>query len=118
MKSLRTAVLAVLVLAGCAKNPPQALGTLEYDRVALPAPAAERIVAIDVREGQQVAAGAKLLTLERTRTQAQTRAAQAEAQRQRDVLAELEAGTRSEEIAQARANLAAVQAQEIGRAHV
>jgi HlyD family secretion protein len=111
MKSLHTAVLAVLVLAGCAKNPPQALGTLEYDRVALPAPAAERIVAIDVREGQQVAAGAKLLTLERTRTQAQTRAAQAEAQRQRDVLAELEAGTRSEEIAQARANLAAVQAQ-------
>jgi HlyD family secretion protein len=111
MKSLHTAVLAVLVLAGCAKNPPQALGTLEYDRVALPAPAAERIIAIDVREGQQVVAGAKLLTLERTRTQAQTRAAQAEAQRQRDVLAELEAGTRSEEIAQARANLAAVQAQ-------
>ena len=111
MKFLRTTVVAVLVLAGCAESPPQALGTLEYDRVALPAPAAERIVAIDVREGQQVAAGAKLLTLERTRTQAQTRAAEAEAQRQRDALAELEAGTRSEEIAQARANLAAVQAQ-------
>lgn len=101
----------VLALAGCAQDPPQALGTLEYDRVALPAPAAERIVAIDVREGQQVAAGAKLLTLERTRTAAQTRAAQAEAQRQRDALAELEAGTRSESIAQARANLAAAQAQ-------
>jgi HlyD family secretion protein len=111
MKFLRTTVVAVLVLAGCAESPPQALGTLEYDRVALPAPAAERIVAIEVREGQQVAAGAKLLTLERTRTQAQTRAAEAEAQRQRDALAELEAGTRSEEIAQARANLAAVQAQ-------
>jgi HlyD family secretion protein len=111
MKFPRIAVVAVLVMAGCAETPPQALGTLEYDRVALPAPAAERIVAIDVREGQEVATGAKLLTLERTRTQAQTRAAEAEAQRQRDALAELEAGTRSEEIAQARANLAAVQAQ-------
>ena len=106
--------------AGCAlccssglreRPPPQALGTLEYDRVTLPAPVAERIVAIDVREGQQVAAGAKLLTLERTRTEAQTQAAQAEAQRQREALAELQAGPRSEDIAQARANLAAAQAQ-------
>jgi HlyD family secretion protein len=112
MNTLRTIVAALVVtLAGCAKDPPQALGTLEYDRIALPAPAAERIVAIDVREGQQVAAGTKLLTLERTRTQAQTRAAEAEAQRQRDALAELEAGTRSEQIAQARANLAAAQAE-------
>ena len=101
----------VLLLAACAKSPPQALGTLEYDRVTLPAPVAERIVAIDVREGQKVAAGAKLLTLERTRTEAQTQASQAEAQRQREVLAELQAGPRSEDIAQARANLNAAQAQ-------
>ena len=103
--------LIVLMLASCQNAAPQALGTLEYDRVTLPAPAAERIVAIDVREGQQVAAGAQLLTLERTRTQAQTRAAEAEAQQQREALAELEAGPRSEQIAQARANLAAAQAQ-------
>jgi HlyD family secretion protein len=100
-----------LLLTACTEPPPQALGTLEYDRVTLPAPAAERIVAIDVREGQQVAAGAKLLTLERTRTEAQTLASQAEAQRQREALAELRAGPRSEEIAQARANLNAAQAQ-------
>ena len=100
-----------LLLAACAKPPPQALGTLEYDRVTLPAPVAERIVAIDVREGQKVAAGAKLLTLERTRTEAQTQASQAEAQRQREALAELQAGPRSEDIAQARANLNAAQAQ-------
>jgi HlyD family secretion protein len=31
-----------------ADDTPQALGTLEYDRITLPAPAAERIVAIDV----------------------------------------------------------------------
>ena len=73
-----------MLLSACAKPSPQALGTLEYDRVTLPAPVAERIVAIDVREGQQVAAGTKLLTLERTRTEAQTQASQAEAQRQRE----------------------------------
>jgi HlyD family secretion protein len=101
----------VLLLAACARPPQQALGTLEYDRVTLPAPVAERIIAIDVREGQEVAAGAKLLTLERTRTQAQTQASQAEAQRQREALAELQAGPRSEDIAQARANLTAAQAQ-------
>ena len=99
------------VLVACAEPPPQALGTLEYDRVTLPAPVAERIVAIDVREGQEVAAGAKLLTLERTRTEAQTQASQAEAQRQREALAELQAGPRSEDIAQARAKLAAAGAE-------
>jgi HlyD family secretion protein len=99
-----------LLLAACAKDAPQALGTLEYDRVALPAPVAEKIVAIDVREGQLVAAGARLLTLERTRTEAQTEAARAEAQRQREALGELEAGPRQERIVQARAALSAAQA--------
>lgn len=109
---MRTGISILLVaLAGCSPGAPQALGTLEYDRITLPAPAAERIVAIDVREGEQVAAGARLLTLERTRTAAQTRATRAEAQRQREALSELEAGARSEDIAQARANLSAAQAQ-------
>ena len=103
-------LFAALLLAACAKDTPQALGTLEYDRVALPAPVAERIVGIDVREGQQVDAGARLLTLERTRTEAQTEAAQAEAQRQREALSELEAGARSERIVQARASVSAAQA--------
>jgi HlyD family secretion protein len=103
-------LFAALLLAACAKETPQALGTLEYDRVALPAPVAEKIVSIYVREGQQVDAGARLLTLERTRTEAQAEAARAEAQRQREALGELEAGARSEQIAQARARLAAAQA--------
>jgi HlyD family secretion protein len=104
-------LLSALILAGCSDDRPQALGTLEYDRIALPAPTAERIVAIDVREGERVAAGQSLLRLEATRTRATTDAAQAEAQRQREILAELEAGPRSERIAQARAQLAATQAQ-------
>ncbi|HVR81476.1 MAG TPA: HlyD family efflux transporter periplasmic adaptor subunit [Luteimonas sp.] len=105
------ALLLALVLAGCRDEPPQALGTLEYDRITLPAPAAERIVAIDVREGERVRAGQRLLRLEIARTQSTTQAAQAEAERQRAALAELEAGPRSEEIARAKAQLAATQAQ-------
>jgi HlyD family secretion protein len=99
-----------LLLASCGEAPPQALGTLEYDRITLPAPVAERIVTIDVREGEQVAAGTRLLTLDRTRTEAETESARAEAQRQREALAELVAGARSEQIRQARANLAAAEA--------
>ncbi|WP_149196046.1 HlyD family secretion protein [Luteimonas suaedae] len=101
----------LLTLAACSEQPRQALGTLEYDRISLPAPAAERIVAIEVREGQQVEAGAALLTLERTRGDAQLQASLAEVERQRDTLAELRAGARREDIDQARANLAAAQAQ-------
>lgn len=110
---MRHAVALILLaagLCGCRDDPPQALGTLEYDRITLPAPAAERIVAINVREGERVAAGHVLLQLEAHRTQSSVAAAQAEAQRQRDVLSELEAGPRSEAIAQARAQLAAAEA--------
>ena len=109
----RSVVLAtaMLVLAACRADAPQALGTLEWDRVTLPAPVAEKIVRVDVREGQQVAAGAPLLQLELTRTQSQLSAAQAQATQSREALAELRAGPRSEAIAQARASLAAAQAQ-------
>ena len=109
---LPAAILAsIACLCACTKEPPQALGTIEYDRITLPAPAAERIVAIDVREGERVTVGQSLLKLELTRTQSELAAAEAQARRQREALAELRAGPRSEDIAQARANLAAAQAQ-------
>jgi HlyD family secretion protein len=103
-------LLLLLALAGCNDERQQALGTLEWDRIALPAPAAEKIVRIDVREGQRVAAGTRLVQLELTRTQSQLAATQAQARQAGDVLAELQAGPRREDIAQARANLAATQA--------
>lgn len=78
-----------LLLCACSKAPPQALGTLEFDRVTLPAPAAERIVAIDVREGEQVAQGQSLLKLDPTHTQSELAAAEAQEQRARDALSEL-----------------------------
>lgn len=111
MTKTALSALLVLSLAGCAEQAPQALGTLEWDRISLPAPVAEKIVAIDVREGEQVAAGARLLQLEAVRTRSQLDAAQAQARQAGEALAELEAGPRPEQIAQARANLAAAQAQ-------
>lgn len=112
MPSIRMPLLFVFAaLAGCADDAPQVLGTLEYDRISLPAPSAERIVSVDVREGDRVKTGATLLTLERTRIAAQTDVALAQAQQQRESLAELEAGTRDEQVAQARAQLAGAQAQ-------
>ncbi len=112
ISSIRISMLFVFAaLAGCADDAPQVLGTLEYDRITLPAPSAERIVSVDVREGDRVKAGATLLTLERTRIAAQTDVALAQAQQQRESLAELEAGTRDEQVAQARAQLVGVQAQ-------
>jgi HlyD family secretion protein len=103
--------LVVLLLAGCSKATPQALGTLEFDRITLPAPAAERIVAIDVREGEQVKAGQRMLQLDPAHTRAQLAAAEAQLQQQREVLAELDAGPRQEDIAKARATLAAAEAE-------
>ncbi|WP_108470999.1 HlyD family secretion protein [Rhodanobacter thiooxydans] len=106
--------LAALVLAapaGCSKQVPQALGTLEFDRITLPAPAAERIVTVDVREGEQVKVGQPLLQLDPAHTRAQLAAVEAQLQQQRELLAELETGPRREDIAKARANLAAAQAQ-------
>ena len=111
VRQLVAATLLAFALAACADEAPQALGTLEYDRITLPATAAERIVAIEVREGERVIAGQRLLRLEARRTRATTEAAQAQVAAQRATLDELQAGPRVEAIAQARAQLAAAEAQ-------
>ncbi|MEO8309196.1 MAG: HlyD family efflux transporter periplasmic adaptor subunit [Pseudomonadota bacterium] len=103
--------LLLLSLAGCAREQPRALGTLEWDRITLPSPAAERITAINVREGQRVKSGETLVQLEITHTQSQLAALQASARQGKAALSELKAGPRKEDIAQARASLAAAQAQ-------
>lgn len=103
--------LVLLAVAGCRGDAPDALGTLERDRITLPAPAAERIVAIDVREGETVAAGQRVMQLEPVRSGARLEALQAQARQAGEALAELEAGPRSEEIESARARLEAAKAQ-------
>ncbi len=111
-RSGRVALLLVAVLAsGCGSRGQPALGTLEWDRITVPAPASETIVAVQVREGQQVEAGAALLQLEPLRTAAQLEALQAQSRQAGDALQELEHGPRAEEIGQARATLAAARSQ-------
>jgi len=105
-----TLCIAVALLSACRDDAPQALGTLEYDRITLPAPAAERIVSIEVREGQRVKAGQSLLRLELDRTRSAAEASRMQAAAQRATLEELEAGPRAETIRSARAELAAAQA--------
>lgn len=100
-----------LLLAACAEDAPQALGTIEYDRIAVPAPASETILAMQVREGQQVAAGELLMKLDTTRADSQLAAVQAQTRRSRSALEELQAGPRAEAIARARADVARAQAQ-------
>lgn len=105
------ALVVVCAVSACTREPAQALGSLEYDRITVPAPAAERILSVEVREGQQVVAGTVLMTLDRSRGEAQLQAAEADTTRQREALAEMQAGPRREAIAQARAQLAQAQAQ-------
>ncbi|MFV8781459.1 HlyD family secretion protein [Microbulbifer sp. SA54] len=107
--------MLLLVISGCGEQPPAALGTLEWDRIALPAPVAEKIIEIRVAEGQRVAAGAVLLVLDPRQTQAQLQAAEAEVARQQAVLSELQAGPRTEEVKRAKANLDAAEAEAVDR---
>lgn len=103
------AASAALSLSGCARQAPQPLGTLEWDRISLPAPVTERIAEIPVHEGQRVVAGDVLLVLESERTRARLDAVRADALRQQRALDELKVGPRREDIDRARAQLAGAQ---------
>ena len=107
----RRAWLALLV--GCNAcvdhQEPQAVGTLERDRLELVAEAHEPVIERPVPEGAYVEAGTLLLRLDPTRLRAQV--AQAESVRARSAarLAELVRGPRPERIAEARARLKGAQ---------
>ncbi len=98
-------MLSVALLTGCEESPGQVLGTLERDRISLPAPVFERIAEIPVREGMRVDAGATLLRLESARTAAHLVAAQAEVARLTSALDEARNGPRRESIEEARAQV-------------
>lgn len=113
MKAAGALILfAALLLCACQPRPDRALGTLEWDRIVLPAPAAEKIVAMEVREGERVSAGQLLLQLDDSRTRAQLAAARAAVRRNEALLEELREGPRVEEIERARASLADARASE------
>jgi HlyD family secretion protein len=93
-------------LAACSHTPPPLLGTLEWDRIAVPAEASEPITRILVNEGDHVEAGQLILALDTQRTQAQVDAAQSDVQRLTAALDELRHGARVETIDASRAALA------------
>ena len=109
--SILISLCALGTLAGCARDhgPQPLLGTLEWDRIAVPAEVSEPITQILVNEGDLVAADQPLLTLDPRRIQAQLDAAQADAQRLSAALDELRHGARSETIDASRAALARTQ---------
>lgn len=102
---------AMLTLSACTEQAPQALGTIEFDRIAVPAPASEIIVAVEAREGQQVKAGELLLKLDSTRVDTQLDLARAQTRGSRSAMDELRSGPRKEAIARVAANVARAQAQ-------
>jgi HlyD family secretion protein len=112
LKSIFAAATAVATLTGCNRSsaPPPLLGTLEWDRIAVPAEASEPITQILVKEGDLVEAHQLLLTLDPRRTQAQLDAARADEQRQAAALDELRHGARIETIDASRAALSRAQA--------
>jgi HlyD family secretion protein len=104
---LAWALLAAGLLAACQRNGPvDVVGTLEWDRIELTADAAEFIVAIEVREGETVAAGQTVLQLDARRMQARLDESRALLAQYAARLAELQRGPRAERITQARATLA------------
>jgi HlyD family secretion protein len=86
-----------------------ASGTVEATEADLGFQLAGRVERIAVREGDRVEQGQELAWLDRAELQARRRAAQAQAEAAQAMLAELERGFRSEEVAQGRAAVRAAQ---------
>lgn len=98
--------IAVLALAGCAPSEKDvALGTLERDRIVLPATAAEIVVARPKAEGSQVEAGDLLVQLDTSQQQLVVQGLKAELAQRTAMLTQLRNGPRPEEISAAEARM-------------
>ena len=64
MRRLLLSAMLLAALTGCADADKPLLGTLEWDRVSLPAEASEVLLRITVAEGERVEAGQLLLELD------------------------------------------------------
>jgi HlyD family secretion protein len=100
--------LASLAAAGCARDEGawEVHGTLERDRLELVAESNERIVEIQVREGERVGEGAILVRQEAGTMQPRLDQARASVDEAKRRLADLQSGPRQREIDEARAALA------------
>lgn len=106
MRRLLLSALLLAALTGCTDADKPLLGTLEWDRVSLPAEASEVLLRIAVAEGERVEAGQLLLELDPRRQDARIAQARAEVEQAAAHLAELSNGARSETIEAASADLA------------
>ncbi|MGH8352343.1 MAG: HlyD family secretion protein [Pseudomonas sp.] len=103
--------LWLALCASCDQEAPAILpGTLEWDRLALPAEASEPVLRWAVAEGDRVAAGALLLELDPRRQDARVAQAQGEVDQAAARLSELSHGARLESIEAAQAVLARTRA--------
>lgn len=106
MNRLLPFLLAFTLLGGCedpAREP--LLGTLEWDRIGLPAEASETILGWRVAEGDQVEAGQLLLELDPRRLDARLEEAKGDVGQAQARLDELTSGARSETVDASRATL-------------
>ncbi|MFG6178773.1 HlyD family secretion protein [Halomonas sp. THAF12] len=104
-------LLMLPLLGGCGDTPAGLPGSLEWDRLALPAEASEPVRRWAVDEGQRVAADQVLLELDGRRLEAQLAAAESELAEAEAGLAELRHGPRAETLAAASAELARARAE-------
>jgi HlyD family secretion protein len=108
-KKLRLAAVplaAILALCGCSRSGPKPWqGYLEGDFVYVASPLAGRLDKLSVTKGSRVAEGAPLFELERAAESDALRQAGQQLQAARDQLADLEKGSRPEEIAALEARL-------------
>ncbi|NEX17600.1 MAG: hypothetical protein C1943_13475 [Halochromatium sp.] len=108
---LSLAIIAPALIAGCLDTEqPLALGTLERDRVALTATAAEIILELPVAEGSPVTKGTLLAQLDDRQQRAEVERAKAQVAQAVAHLQQLRNGPRDQDIAAARAQVAGAEA--------
>ncbi|SDG93273.1 HlyD family secretion protein [Pseudomonas benzenivorans] len=114
MARLLPCLIALTLLAGCERQADEALlGTLEWDRIGLPAEASESVLRWHVAEGERVEAGQLLLELDPRRQDARIAQARGEVDLAEARLSELSNGARRETIEAAQATLARNRAEQL-----
>ena len=97
------ALLVAVVISACSRGPEPLPGTLEWDRIALPAEVSEPVLSLAVSEGDSVQAGQTLAVLSPERMDASVARLQAELAQARAQLDEALNGARPETLDAARA---------------
>jgi HlyD family secretion protein len=108
-RQLLAAIAGLALACGGSDEAFRVVGTLERDRIELVAEEREPVVERAVREGDRVEVGQLLIRLDGTRLDTHVARARSARDRAAARLAELERGPRVQEIAEARAQLAATQ---------